>query len=84
MAIFEIISLVVTVITKLYPIAKEVYDAINDPEQPEAKSENALDMIKDKAAISGLVIGNTEAELVRSAIHLAEAKTSRHKNYKES
>ncbi|MGA1824406.1 MAG: hypothetical protein ACMUIP_07045 [bacterium] len=78
MSVFEVISLGLLVINKLYPIARDIYDGVSDPEKPDVKVEDALDLIKEKASRQGLYIGRTEAELVRSAIHFARAKSKRH------
>ena len=78
MSVFEVISLGLLVINKLYPIAKEIYDEVNDPAKPDIKQGNAIDLIKEKASKEGMYIGHTEAELVRSAIHFAKAKSKRH------
>ncbi|MGA1825717.1 MAG: hypothetical protein ACMUIP_13765 [bacterium] len=78
MSVFEVISLGLLVINKLYPIARDIYDGVSDPEKPDVKADNAIDLIKEKAGKEGLYIGHTEAELVRSAIHFARAKSKRH------
>ena len=78
MSVFEVISLGLLVINKLYPIARDIYDGVSDPEKPDVKAEDALNLIKEKASKEGLYIGHTEAELVRSAIHFARAKCKRH------
>ena len=78
MSVFEVISLGLLVINKLYPIARDIYDGVSDPEKPDVKAEDALNLIKEKARKKGLYIGHTEAELVRSAIHFARAKSKRH------
>ena len=75
---FEVITLGLSVIQKLYPIAKEIYEAVSDPGKPEIQSGNAIEHIKERAKKEGLQIGHTEAEMVRSAIHFAKAKTKRH------
>lgn len=81
MSVFEVITLGISVINKLYPVAKEIYDGVNDPSQPKVQADNAIDLIKEKAKEKGLDIGHTEAEFVRSAIHFAKAKGSRHSNF---
>ena len=78
MTTLTIISLAIQVLLKLLPIARDVYDAVNDPAQPDMQAGNALDHIKTRAATQGFPIGTTEAELVRSAVHYAQAKAHRH------
>ena len=78
MSVFEVISLGLLVINKLYPIARDIYDGVNDPDKPEISADKAVDLIKEKAGKEGLYIGRTEAELVRSALHFARAKSKRH------
>ena len=78
---FEVITLGLSVIQKLYPIAKDIYESVNDPGKPEIKADKATDLIKEKAKEKGLNIGHTEAELVRSAIHFAKAKGKRHSSF---
>jgi len=78
MTTMTIIGLVIQVLLKLLPIAKDVYAAVQDPQQPDIQASNALDQIKARAAAQGWPIGHTEAELVRSAVHYAEAKANRH------
>ena len=51
---------------------------VQDPARPEVTAENALDWIKNHAEAVGLPIGDTEAELARSALHYALAKGDRH------
>jgi len=78
---FEVLTLCLSVIQKLYPIGKEIYEAVSDPAQPHVQADQAIDMIKQKAKAEGLDIGHTEAELVRSAIHFAKAKVKRHARF---
>lgn len=78
MTLVQIITLALMVIQKLSPIALEVYQAVQDPRQPEATPETALALIQAKARAEGFQIGHTEAELVRSALHYALAKGARH------
>ena len=79
MTTMTIIGLVIQVLLKLLPIARQVYTAVQDPAQPTITAENALDQIKARAADRGWPFGHTEAELVRSALHYAEAKADRHR-----
>jgi len=78
---FEVLALGLSVIQKLFPIGKEIYEAVNDPAQPHVQANQAIDLIKQKAKAEGLDIGHTEAELVRSAIHFAKAKVKRHDRF---
>ena len=78
---FEVFALGLSVIQKLYPIGKEIYEAVNDPAKPQVQADQAIDLIKEKAKAEGLDIGHTEAELVRSAIHFAKAKGKRHARF---
>ena len=66
------------VISKRYPIARDIYESVNDPAKPEIQADRAIYLIKEKAGKEGIHIGHTEAELVRSAIHFAKAKSKRH------
>lgn len=77
----SILSLATTVITRLLPIAEDVYDAVKDRKQPKVTADKALSLIKRKAKKQGLVVGNTEAELARTAVHFARSKKRRHKRY---
>jgi len=79
MTTMTIIGLVIQVLLKLLPIAKDVYAAVQDTQQSDIQANNALDHIKARAAAQGWAIGHTEAELVRSALHYAEAKADRHR-----
>ena len=81
MSFSEVVTLGLLVINKLYPVAKDIYEAVNDPDQPEIQADKATELIKEKAREKGLSIGHTEAELVRSAIHFARAKSKRHTNF---
>ena len=81
MRLTDILLLTSEVMTKLVPIAILVYRAANNQHNPSITKENALEMIIAQASLQGLMIGNTEAELARSAVHLAEAKKGRHKQY---
>ena len=78
MGISMIIGLAVHVLLKIVPLVMDVYQKVNDPKQPEFTADNALDMIKAAAGAAGHPIGNTEAELARSAVHFALAKAVRH------
>lgn len=78
----QTILLVLPVIIKLWPIAKEIYQMVADPDRPE-QPEDALDLIVDRAKEEGLHIGHTEAELVRSAVHFVTAKKERHAAFLE-
>jgi len=78
MTTLTIIGLAIQVLLKLLPIAKEVYAAVQDPAQPDVQAGNALNHIQARAAAQGLAISHTEAELARSALHYAVAKTVRH------
>lgn len=73
----QTILMLVPVIERLWPIAKEVYQMVADPDRPE-QPEDALDLIIDRAKEEGLEIGHTEAELVRSAVHFVQSKKERH------
>ena len=79
MTTMTIIGLVIQVLLKLLPIAREVYAAVQDPAQPDIQTSNALEHIQARAAAQGWPIGHTEAELVRSALHYAEAKADWHR-----
>ena len=70
--------LVAQVLWKLLPIAREVYAMVQDPARPDVTPDTAVDWIKSKAEAAGMPIGNTEAELARSALHYAVAKGERH------
>mgnify|MGYP001613829397 CR=1 FL=1 len=78
MSTFAIITLIAQVLWKLLPIAREVYQMVQDPAKPDVTAENALDWIKTMANGQGLAIGDTEAELARSALHYALGKADRH------
>ena len=78
---FEVLALGLSVIQKLYPIGKEIYESVSDPAKPHVQANQAIDLIKEKAKAEGLYIGHTEAELVRSAIHFAKAKGKRHARF---
>lgn len=77
----SILSLASSVITRLLPIAESVYDAVKDKKQPKATADKALALIKRQAKKQGLTVGNTEAELARTALHFALSKKRRHKRY---
>ena len=66
----------IKVIHRLYPIAIQVYEEFRGKPLAEKRRSPITD-IKREANKKGIVIGNTEAELVRSAIHFAEAKKGR-------
>ena len=69
------------VIKALYPIGISVYEAYQGHTLNSRKSR-PVTTIKRLAKSQGIEIGHTEAELVRSAIHYAVAKTSRQKELK--
>jgi hypothetical protein len=69
------------VIKALYPIGQSVYDAYQGHSNSSKKTK-PLTAIKKLAKDQGINIGNTEAELIRSAIHYAEGKVARHKTLK--
>lgn len=64
------------IIYKLYPIAIEIYEQYKGRSLSDKRRKPITD-IKNAANAQGIVIGNTEAELVRSAIHYAAAKEGR-------
>jgi len=80
MQLVAIIGLAMQVLWRIVPIALDVYKAVSDPNRPEVTAADALEWIKKSADARGLVIGNTEAELARSAVHYALAKDGRHAN----
>ena len=38
---FEVLTLGLSVIQKLYPIGKKIYEAVNDPAQPHVQADKA-------------------------------------------
>ena len=78
--VIQIGWLVFRIIRKLYPIGREVFDKYQDT--PTGKKVKPVREIKEKANAEGFNIGNTEAELIRSAIHYVVDKKSRRKGLK--
>jgi len=58
---WEIISLIINLISRLYPIAKQVYDQVKNPYRQDMTPERALYHIEAIARERGLNIGDTEA-----------------------
>ena len=80
----KIKSLLVTIwkvskiIYELYPIGVEIYKKYEGRSMTISdKRRKPLTEIKNKAKASGVIIGNTEAELIRSAIHYVTVKEGR-------
>ena len=69
------------IIRKLYPIGREIFDKYQGT--PVAKKVKPVKEIKEKANAEGFAIGNTEAELIRSAIHYVVDKKDRRKGLKK-
>ncbi len=80
MSKLHIIFLAIKVLRRIVPAAIGIYNDVNDSQKPDITKDNAVDLIKKCAVKKGLEIGNTEAELARTAIHYAISKTDRHKN----
>ena len=66
--------LVFRIIRKLYPIGKEVFDQYKGKNLGRRMKNAPVRDIKNKANAQGFAIGNTEAEIIRSAIHYAKDK----------
>jgi hypothetical protein len=58
---WEIISLIIKLISRLYPIAKQVYGQVKNPYRQDMTPERALHHIKAIAKERGLNIGDTKA-----------------------
>ena len=66
--------LIFRIIRKLYPIAIEVYEKYKGKSLGRRMKNAPVREIKEKANAQGFYIGNTEAEIIRSAIHYAKDK----------
>jgi len=73
-----VVGFIINIIIKLWPIAKDVFDRVNDPEQPDFTRENAIEHIKTRAQDEGMNIGNTEARIARDTVNYIENKKDRH------
>jgi len=72
----------VRIIFKLYPIVSQVYTVLAEKKGDKitkTTANAACEAIIGTAKDCGMKIGHTEAELVRSAIHYAAAKSDRYK-----
>jgi hypothetical protein len=74
----QIIILTLAVLDKLLPLAQRIYAAVMDARQPQVTKDNSREKLQFEAAKLGITIGTTEAELLLSAVHYAEAKAVRH------
>ena len=70
------------IIRKLYPIGKEVFDQYKGKNLGRRMKNAPVRDIKNKANAQGFAIGNTEAEIIRSAIHYVVDKKDRRKGLK--
>ena len=75
--------LIFKIIRKLYPIGKEVYDKYKGKSLGRRMKNAPVREIKEKANAQGFFIGNTEAEIIRSAIHYVLDKKWRRKGLTE-
>jgi len=82
-SVLKIGWLVFRIIRKLYPIGKEVFNSYQGKSLGNRMKSAPIRDIKNKANAEGFAIGNTEAELIRSAIHYAVDKKSRRKGLKQ-
>jgi hypothetical protein len=81
--VLQIGWLVFRVIRKLYPIGREVFESYQGKSLGRRMKNAPIRDIKNKANAEGFEIGNTEAELIRSAIHYVVDKKFRRKGLKK-
>ena len=75
--------LVFKVIKALYPIGRDVFDEYQGKNIDRRRKNDPVRKIKARANAQGFNIGNTEAELIRSAIHYVVDKKDRRKGLKK-
>ena len=73
----KVLGAITNAIIALGPLAEQVYDAAADRKNKDVTTRNAPAKLVEAATAAGIPIGESEARIVLSGIHLAREKGDR-------